>query len=128
MTCRPMPERRPLAILLATGDHARMHAAFTLAAGAAAMDRPVLVFAMGDGCRALLATLDAAGEALLAGRGVATVAELRAAAVDLGARLVICETALRASGIDPGALLAGIAVEGVLAFLDAARDADTLTL
>lgn len=123
-----MPDRRPLAILLAASSHARIHAAFTLAAAAAAMDRPVLVFAMGDGAHAMLATLDPVPEALLAARGAPTATELRATAVELGAKLAVCETALLVSGLDRTALLPGMAIEGVLTLLEAAQNADTLTL
>ncbi len=119
----------PLNILLASGGHGPAHAAFTLAAGAAALGRPVLVFAMGAGCRALLAGPgDEECDALVRSRGVAGVAELRAAAAELGARLVACEAGLRAEGLDPALLLRGVEVAGVMAFLDAAREGAVVSL
>ncbi len=119
----------PLNILLASGGHGPAHAAFTLAAGAAALGRPVLVFAMGAGCRALLADPgEEERDALVRSRGVAGVTELRAAAAELGARLVACEAGLRAEELDPAALLPGVEVAGVVAFLDAARSGSVISL
>jgi peroxiredoxin family protein len=127
MISRPMP--KPLSILLASGGHGPAHAAFTLAAGAAALGRPVLVFAMGAGCRALLAE---AGweddDARLRARGVAGVGELREAAAELRARLVACDAGLRGEGLDVAALAAGVEVAGVVAFLEAARDGGIISL
>jgi len=111
-----------LSILLVSGGHGPAHAAFTLAAGAAALGRPVLVFAMGAGCRALLAE---AGweeqDTRLRTRGVAGAGELRAAAVELGTRLVACDAGLRGEGLDAGALVPGAKVAGVVAFLEASQ-------
>jgi predicted peroxiredoxin len=119
----------PLSILLASAGHGPAHAAFTLAAGAAALGRPVLVFAMGAGCRALLAEAEGGEQdALVRSRGVAGLAELRGAATELGARLVACESGLRGEGLDPAALLPGVVVAGVVAFLDAARGGDVVSL
>ena len=119
----------PLNILLASGGHGPAHAAFTLAAGAAALGRPVLVFAMGAGCRALLAEPgEREQDALVRSRGVAGLAELREAAAELGARLVACEAGLRGEGLDPAALLPGVEVAGVVAFLDAALSGNVVSL
>jgi uncharacterized protein len=119
----------PFNVLLVSGGHGPAHAAFTLAAGAAALGRPVLVFAMGAGCRALLAQVeDEAQDALVRARGVAGLAELRGAAAELGARLVACEAGLRAEGLDRAALLPGAEVAGVVAFLDASRGEDVVSL
>ena len=118
-----------LNILLASGGHGPAHAAFTLAAGAAALGRPVLVFAMGAGCRALLAEPgEEERDALVRSRGVAGLADLRAAAAELGARLVACEAGLRAEGLDRAALLPGVEVAGVVAFLDMAQGGNVVSL
>jgi predicted peroxiredoxin len=118
-----------LNILLVSGGHGPAHAAFTLAAGAAALGRPVLVFAMGAGCRALLADVEnEKQDALVRSRGVAGLAELRGAAVELGTRLVACEAALRGEGLDRAALLPGVEVAGVVTFLEAARGRDLVSL
>lgn len=119
----------PLNILLASGGHGPAHAAFTLAAGAAALGRPVLVFAMGAGCRALLADPeDQEQDAAVRARGVAGLAELREAATELGARLIACDAGLRGEGLDPAALLPGVEVAGVVAFLDAVQQGSVVSL
>ena len=118
-----------LNILLVSGGHSPVHAAFTLAAGAAALGRPVLVFAMGAGCRALLEGVeDEAQDALVRSRGVAGIAELRGAAVELGARLVACEAGVRSEGLDRAAFLPGVEVAGVVMFLEAAREGSLISL
>jgi peroxiredoxin family protein len=122
----------PLAILLISGGHERAHYAFVLAAGAAALGRPVTVFATNDGCRALTTELaglaDAGRDAAVVASGVAGLAELRQAASELGVRLIACEAGLRMSGIDATALLPGVAVAGVATFLAEASGGQIISL
>ena len=120
MPSEPVPAA-PLGILLASGAHGKAHAAFILAAGAAALGRPVVVFATNAGCRALLADLgglgDAAREERVRAAGVAGLAELRDAARELGVRLIACEAGLRAEGLRRAPLCPGVEVAGVATFL-----------
>ena len=122
----------PLGILLASGAHDRAHFAFVMATAAAASGRRVVLFATNGGCRALLADpsgLDgAARDAVVQARGVAGLAELRAAADELGVRLLACDAGLRAEAIDPGDLLPGVEVAGVPTFLAAVRGAQVISL
>lgn len=110
-----------LGILLISGDHARAHYAFVLACGAAAVGREVVLFATHEGCGALLADLSGstAADAALAQSGVAGLATLRAAAVEMGIRMIACEAGLRSAGITAG-LLEGVEIAGVVSFLSAA--------
>lgn len=119
----------PLAILLASPGHGPAHAAFTVAAGAAALGRTVLVFTMGAGCRALLAEpgMDDA-DSLVRSRGVAGLMELRDAALELGTRFVACDAGLRAEGIAPDRLMAGAEIAGVITFLEASQDSAIVSL
>jgi peroxiredoxin family protein len=120
----PSEPAPPLGILLAAGTHGKAHAAFVLAAGAAALGRRVVLFATNEGCRALLADLstltDAGREARVLAAGVAGLAELRAAAQELGVRLIACEAGLRAEGLHAAPLAPGVEVAGVASFLVAA--------
>ena len=122
---RPVPSepRPPLGVLLASGTHGKAHAAFILAAGAAALGRTVVVFATNAGCRALLADFaglgDAAREDRVRAAGVAGLAELREAARELGVRLIACEAGLRAEGLLAAPLCPGVEVAGVASFLGA---------
>lgn len=130
----PAPTRAagPLGILLVSGTHERAHFAFVLAAGAAAVGRDVVLFATNRGCLALLADpsgLDGAGrDEVVRARGVAGLAELREAAVELGARLLACDAGLRAEAIAAESLMPGVQVAGVPAFLEAARGGQLVSL
>ena len=116
-------ESRPLGVLLLSGTHERAHYAFVLATGAAALGRPVVLFATNAGCRALLpdwsGLSDAARDARVAAAGVAGLDTLRDAADELGVRLIACEAGLRVEGIEPAALRQGVQVAGVATFLEA---------
>lgn len=118
----PSGDRTGLGILLRHGDHESAHYALVLATGAAAIGREVTLFATNAGCRLLLADpplLADPREALLAGRGVATLATLLAAAAELGIRRIACEAGMRAEALDPAALAPGVELAGVVSFLGA---------
>jgi len=121
-----------LGILLISGDHERAHYAFVVAAGAAAVGRPVVLFATNEGCRALLddwSQLQGAGrDAAVRARGVAGLGELREAAVQLGVRMIACEAGLRMAGLDGAVLLAGADVAGVTTFLEATKGGQIVSL
>ncbi|WP_428377907.1 hypothetical protein [Lichenicoccus sp.] len=112
-----------LGVVLLDGSHARAHFAFSMAAGAAAMDRGVILFASGAGVRALCrdwsGLADAGHDAVLTGRGVAGLEALREAALALDVRLLACEAGLRGEAIDPGLLLDAAQVSGIASFLEA---------
>ena len=122
----------PLGLLLLSGGHERAHYAFVLAAGAAALGRPVTLFATNEGCRALcadLAPLANAGRDVAArAAGVAGIAELRAAAVELGVRMLACEAGLRMAQLAAADLLAGVEVAGVATFLAATAGGQVVSL
>lgn len=123
------PPPKTLGVLLISGGHERAHYAFVLAAGAAAVGRDVVLFATNEGCRALLRDLDPdARDAAVQAAGVAGLAELRGAAVELGVRLLACDAGLRMAALDPAALLPGVEVAGVPTFLSVIRNGQVLTL
>ena len=121
-----------LGIVLAAGELPRAHAAFLLAAGAAALGRSVVMFATGDGVLALcedwsgLARADK--DAVWRQRGVAGFDELRQACVELGVRMIACESGLRGAAIDPAALMRGVDCDGMASFLEATREAQLISL
>ena len=122
----------PLGILLISGAHERAHYAFMLAAGAAAVGRPVVLFATNGGCRALLRDWsglgDAGRDAGIRACGVAGLDELRAAAAELGVRLLACDAGLRTERVDPALLLPGAEVAGIPTFLSAVGTGQIVTL
>ncbi len=114
---------QPLGIILLSGTHEQAHFALSLAAAAAALDRSVVVFASGAGCRALLADWsgleDVGRDAVVRRRGVAGFGELRHAALETGVRFLACDAGLRAEAIDPAALQDGVEVAGIATLLEA---------
>jgi peroxiredoxin family protein len=113
----------PLGLLLLSGAHDRVHYAFVLASGAAALGRRVVLFATNRGCLGLARDWsgldDAARDARVQAAGVAGLDELREASIELGVRLIACEAGLRAEGIDAAALLPAVEIAGVVTFLSA---------
>lgn len=125
------PTPVPLGILLRSGGHDAAHYALVLATGAAAIGRPVVLFATNAGCRLFLADaplLADPREAVLAGRGVAGVAILLDAAREIGVRLIACEAGLRAEGLEEAALRPGVEVAGVVTFLSLAGTGQLIAL
>ncbi len=121
---------KPLGVMLVTDQHDRAHAALILATGAAAIGREVVIFATQSGCHLFEAAAPLQAdprESRLAERGVAGIAELLAAANDLGIRRIACEAGLRAEAIPPSTLLPGIEVAGIVTFLAAIGEAPIAT-
>jgi peroxiredoxin family protein len=118
-----------LGILLISAGHERAHYAFVLAAGAAAIGRRVVLFATNTGCHALRADLSAFGPDDDSARalGVAGLAELREASVELGVRMIACEAGLRLAGITD-ALAETVEIAGVVTFLEATGGGQVITL
>ena len=127
-----MPDALPLGILLISGTHERAHYAFVVATAAAAMGRPVTIFATNDGCRALLedwSRLEGAGrDAAVRQLAVAGLAELREAAAELGVRQLACDAGMRLAGIEPNELAEGVEVAGIPTFLGAVGHGQIVTL
>jgi predicted peroxiredoxin len=121
----------PLGILLRSGGHDAAHYALVVATAAAAIGRPVILFATNAGCALLLRDtplLRDPREALLAGRQVAGIGTLLEAAADLGLRRIACDAGLRAEAIPPEALAEGVEVAGVVTFLAAVGAGQVLAL
>jgi uncharacterized protein len=118
---RRMSETLGLSILLISGTHERAHYAFALAAGAAALGRPVLIFATNRGCFALETDWsgldDATRDGTVRARGVAGLDDLRDACLELKVRLVACDAGLKAEGLSRATLLPSVEIGGIAAFL-----------
>ena len=126
-----MPARPPLGILLLSGGHERAHYALVLATAAAALGRDAVLFATNAGCRLLLdpcPLLADPREAALAGRGVAGIGALLAAAADLGLRRFACDAGLKAEDLAGRPLAQGVEVAGVATFLFAVGDGQMLSV
>ena len=122
-----MPGVRPgLAVIFGEASHARLHAGLTLACSAAALGRAVRLFFHGEAVAALSPARHWAGDATYAAAGVPTVAELIAAALDLGVPVMACQSGLHLCGLSAAMLADGIEPGGMVAFLADARDAQLL--
>jgi len=121
-----------LGVLLISGQYDRAHFAFVLATGAAALGRRVTMFATNEGCHAMLldweGLADAGRDEIVRARGVAGLDELRAAAGELGVRLLVCEAGLRASDLLTARLSPGVEVAGVASFLDSVGHGQIVSL
>ena len=122
-----MSEPVTLGILLASAEPGRVHAALAMAASGAALNRRVVLLATGAGVQALAAgnPFDPATEARLSAVGVATCRTLRDAALELGARMLACDAAVRVEGVVD--LQPGVAVAGMATFLAETAGAQTLS-
>ena len=113
----------PFGVLLLSGAHDRALTAFSLAAGAAALGRSVVLFASNQGCRAMAEDWsgleDVGRDAVIRSRGVTGLGDMREAAREIGVRMLVCETGLRAEALEGVALLAGVSVAGMATFLEA---------
>lgn len=122
----------PLGVLLLSGSHDRVHYAFVLASGAAAIGRTVVVFASNRGCLGLAADWsgldDGTRDARIQAAGVAGLDDLREACRELGVRMIACEAGLKAEQIDPASLLPGVEVAGIVTFLSAIGTGQIVTL
>ena len=121
-----------MGVLLLSSGHDRVHYAFVLAAGAAALGRAVILFATNRGCLGLAKDWsgldDSARDRRVQDAGVAGLDELRDASVELGVRFIACEAGLRAEGIDAASLLPSVEVAGVATFLSAVGGGQIVTL
>ena len=121
-----------LSVVLFSGDFERVHYALSMAAAAAAVDRPTTLFltmgAIGalraeraDGAPGWKALPGAAArDAEFAERGVATFEELISACAAFGVRIMVCEMGLRAVGLARGDLRQDVKLEegGIVTFLN----------
>ena len=123
-----MAER--FALLLQSGCFDRVHYALAVAAAAAALDRPVTLFATAGALRAFLAegpgwaTLPLSPELVEPGladgaaldarnrsRGIAGFEDLLEACADLGVELMVCEMGMRGLGLASTALRADLPLQ-----------------
>ncbi len=131
-----------LSIVVFSGHFDRVHYALIMAAAAAAIDKPVTLFFTMGACRALEKSDDGGeppwramplsdgentggelDDSFRAG-GIAGYEELLSSCVEMGVRIMVCETGLRAMGMDRDDLVGDIPIDegGVVGFLtDASR-------
>ncbi len=120
-----------LSLVVMSDEFERVHYAFSMAAAAAAIDRPATLFltmgairALGnrrpDGTPGWTALRGAARDAEYAERGVAGFEDLITACVALGVTIMVCEMGLRALDLEPEDLRQDFQVDegGIVTFLN----------
>jgi len=132
--------KRPMTLVMMSGEAERIHMALMMGATAAAVGRPVtfffsknaILFLQNDGWASLKAVDGQSGpemDAALIAKGVADSTVLLDGLAALDARFVACETALREHDVDPATLVKRPAVEisGLADILEKGAGGDWLT-
>jgi len=122
-----MPCMRGLTILVATADVERFCAALSLACAHAALGGRTRLYCH-EAAVALLVPGADAGDGGLAGKGLATRAQLLTEALDGGVTLIACQTGLAAAGIAFDTLTAGVEPGGLVSLLADLGDDRLVTL
>ncbi|WP_291738394.1 DsrE family protein [Bradyrhizobium sp.] len=117
--------RRGLSLVLGEANHARLHAALTLACAAAALGRPVRLFLHGEAVAALQPSRQWAGDAAYAASAMPSVAELLEGALEMGVTVMACQSGLHLCGIAATSLPEGVETGGMVAFLAGAGEDET---
>lgn len=114
-----------LSIIVRSGDYESAHYALAMAAAAAAVNRPAVLFFTMGGIHALNGPpasklKDWDRDAAMRERGVGDFETLLQACVELGAKFIVCEMGLRALGIDKASLRADVPVTiaGIVTLLE----------
>ncbi len=132
--------RKPMTLMVISGDPERIHMALMMGATASAMGRPVAFFFSKSatpfltegGWAALKTAAGATGpemDAVLEEKGVADSGILMDGLAALDARFLVCEAALREHGIDVTSLITRPAVEiaGLAEIIEKGHGGDWLT-
>ena len=113
---------RGLTIVVAGADPARLHAALSLAAAQAALDRPARIFLQAEAVRLLKTPIEAPDDARYSEAGLPKLGDLLGEATALGVEIVACQSGLALAGMRADALPAGITTGGLVELLADHRD------
>ena len=120
-----MPAPEQLSLIIQSSDRERVYYALVMAAAALAIGKPVTLFFTMDGTHALTRSwIDESEEVERHAAGIADMDELLSSCAELKGRFMVCETGLRAAGLQLGDLRDDIPVEqgSAVSFLsDASR-------
>jgi predicted peroxiredoxin len=114
-----------LSIVVAGSDPARLHAALSVAAAWAALDRPARIFLQAEAVGLLRPARgsDEAGK----GAGLPSLADLLAESLAIGVTITACQTGLALAGMSAKDLPAEVETGGLVGFL-AERGDDQLMM
>jgi predicted peroxiredoxin len=116
-----------LTIIVATADPERLHAALSVAAAHAALDRPTRMFLQGDAVALLRIPIGWAEDGRYSAAGLPTLGELVAEAAAIGVRITACQSGLALASLELSDLPPGIDAGGILELLTR-HEADQLLM
>lgn len=116
-----------LTIIIAGADPERFHAALSIAAAQAALDRPAALFLQADAVRLLCRPIEAPGDAPYSEVGIPTLSELFAEAKALGVEITACQSGLALAGMTAADLPGGVETGGLVDLLSR-RSGDQLLM
>jgi predicted peroxiredoxin len=119
-----MPGMPGVMIVAAGADPARLHAALSLAAAWAALDRPARIFLQGEAV-ALLRE-DRPADKDESDAGLPTLRELIGECLALGVTIAACQSGLALSGMTAANLPEGVETGGLVGFLASQTDEQLL--
>lgn len=120
-----MPRMPGMMIVAAGSDPARLHAALSLAAASAALDRPARIFLQAEAV-ALLRDESPDGDERYRRSGVPSLKEMIAESLALGVSIIACQSGLALAGMSAEDLPAGVETGGLVGFLSSQADEQLL--
>lgn len=108
---------QPLTIIVATADPARFHAALSLAAAQAALDRPIRLFLQAEAVSLLRLPIAAPFDDRYAAAGLPTLAALIEESRVLGVAITACQSGLALADMTTADLPPGIETGGLIDLL-----------
>lgn len=118
-----MPGMRRLTIMVVTADRERFHAALSLAAAQAALERPARIFLQGEAVGLLRNIGDPPYDERLRAAGQSTLSEALDDVLALGVACTACQGGLALAGMTAPDLPRGIETGGLVSLLaDAGED------
>lgn len=122
-----MPGLPGLSIVVAGEDSARLHAALSVAAAWAALDRPARIFLQAESV-ALLRMPPGEQDRQRGEAGIPALAELLEEGLALGVTVIACQSGLALAGLSAEDLPTGVDVGGLVDFLAGSRPDDQLMM
>jgi predicted peroxiredoxin len=116
---------RGVMIVAAGSDPARLHAALSLAAAMAALDRPARLFLQADAV-ALLRDPNVPRDESGRESGIPALDEMIAESLALGVTIIACQSGLALAGMSAGDLPRGVETGGLVGFLASQADEQLL--
>jgi predicted peroxiredoxin len=123
-----MSALQPLTLILAEPRDERVWTAFSLAASAAAQGRKVTLFLSGHAAVIGLKDYHAPGDGKRSAYCVATVAELFESCIELGVRIIVCQTGLHLIEHSADELHIAVEAGGMMSALAAYSDAQIIVI